>query len=101
MSEAILRAHHDGLRYRAARTTMHLRAMEAKGKIFEAQDALSAMWSLYVEERERGGPIAKIDRFLRAAEKRLARVRHELEQLDNLVNAEKWREAIAGEGPPP
>lgn len=57
----------------------HRRAMAAKTCIFSAQDALSLAWSELAEGRS----TAKLAPLLRKLERRLARVRTELDQLDN------------------
>lgn len=62
--------------------TAHRRAMDAKEQVFLAQDAVSRAWSVEVNAPRRD---AKRQALLKKIEKRLARVRGELEQLDNAV----------------
>lgn len=61
----------------------HVASMSAKDSIFRAQDALSRAWSAHAEAEARGDRDLKRDRLLRKMERRLARCRTELEQLDN------------------
>lgn len=69
------------LRLKLERT--HTAAMLAKESIFRAQDALSLAWTAHAETEERFGRDAARKRLLCKMEKRLARCRAELEQLDN------------------
>ncbi len=57
-------------------TEAHRRAMLAKEAVFKAQDATSLAWD---------GATDSERKLLRKIEKRLAKVRFELEQLDNDV----------------
>lgn len=58
---------------------IHRAAMAAKRSTFAAQDALSLAWSDHADRR----PGALRAAVLRKVERRLQRVRSELEQLDN------------------
>jgi type II secretory pathway component PulJ len=59
----------------------HKLAMDAKATIFRAQDACSLAWEHDPQQRV----------ALRKVEKRLAKVRAELEALDRDVQAARWR----------
>lgn len=75
----------------------HRLAMHTKEATFRAQDALSAAWRSHAEEEARGDRSLKRDKLLRKLETRLARVRAELEQLDNEVLAAYPRPMTAAE----
>lgn len=61
----------------------HELAMATKEATFRAQDALSRAWSDHAEREELGDRGRERERLLRKLEKRLGRVRAELEQIDN------------------
>lgn len=63
----------------------HDAAMLTKESVFRAQDALSRAWSAHAEAEAAGDRDMKRDRLLLKMERRLARCRAELEQLDNEV----------------
>lgn len=68
--------------YTAEIANAHRQAMTAKSHVFLAQDALSRSWS---EIAVVGGPQDQVLR--RRLEKALAKVRAELEKLDNVMLA--------------
>lgn len=79
----------------------HARAIDAKECVFKAQDALSLAWIDHAEQRPGAAPV----RVLRKLERRLGKVRAELEALDVDVLAYRVAEMerraidrIAGKG---
>lgn len=74
----------------------HRLAMEAKGTVFRAQDAMSAAWSSGLADlpRANSGPT-----LARAIDDRLLRVRAELEALDREVRSAMRMSAPLGSAP--